>query len=162
MKTTADVRRGELQLTPRDIKMLTALETWGVLGIGQLVGLGLEGALAEPELVEGFFNKMDRDDYGLGVARSIHALESAGYIHGHAFLRQPKAFTLAARGFEELSDEPRERQSDVRYEVSEALIRHDLKLSAVGLSLTEIHRQPARREHPQIVWCGRGGRTSPP
>ncbi|MBI4061427.1 MAG: hypothetical protein HY403_08365 [Elusimicrobia bacterium] len=158
MKTTTDARRGELQLTPRDIKMLMALETWGVLGIGQLVGLGLEGTLAEAELVERFFNKMDRDDYELGVARRIHALESAGYIHGHAFLRQPKAFTLSARGFAELSDEPRERQADVRYEVSEALIRHDLKLSAVGLVLTEIHRQPARREHPQIVWVKSGGR----
>lgn len=157
-KTTTDVRRGELQLTPRDIKMLAALETWGVLGIGQLVGLGLAETLAEPELVERFFNKMERDDYELGVARRIHALESAGYIHGHAFLRQPKAFTLSARGFAELSDEPRERQSDVRYEVSEALIRHDLKLSAVGLVLTEIYHQPARREHPQIVWVRSGGR----
>lgn len=158
MKTATDVRRGEIQLTPRDLKMLSALETWGVLGIGQLVGLGLAENLGEAELVARFFNKMVRDDYKLGVAARIHALEAAGYIQGHFFLRQPKAFTVTLKGLEALSDEPETSHPDVRDGVSEALIKHDLKVSAVGLLLTQLLGLPARREHPKVVWTQSQGR----
>lgn len=151
MKTTAGVRRGEVQLTQRDLGMLSALETWGVLGIGQMFGLGLAQTLSESAKVERFFNKMERDDYKVGLASRLHSLEVAGYVQGHSFLRQPKAFTLTHKGREAISDEPVSR-SDVRDTVSEAMIRHDLKVSAVGLVLTQILGLPARREHPQIVW----------
>jgi len=151
-------RRTGLQLTRRDMEMLAALEVWGVLGIGQMIGLGLGETLSEADLVERFFNRMDRDDYGLGVATRLRSLEDSGFIQGHSFLRQPKAFTLTLKGFEALSDEPRQVRSEVRGEVSEALIKHDLKVSAVGLVLTKILGLPARREHPQIVWVQSGGR----
>ncbi len=138
--------------------MLAALEAWGVLGIGQMIGVGLAGGLDETALVERFFNRMDRDDYDLGVAARLRALEDSGYIQGHSFLRQPKAFTLSHKGFEALSEEPRQARSEVRGEVSEALIRHDLKVSAVGLVLAQILALPARREHPQVVWSASEGR----
>lgn len=152
-----DARRGELQLTNRDKKMLSALEVWGVLGIGQMVGLGLEQTLGEAELIERFFNRMDREDYKLGVAARLHALEASGYILGHSFQRQPKAFTLTLKGRSAISDEPRSH-SEVRDAVSEAMIRHDLKVSAVGLVLTQILGLPARREHPKAVWTHTNGR----
>ena len=138
--------------------MLSAMETWGVLGIGQLVGLGLAETLSEAELVERFFNKMERDDYKLGVASRIHALEAGGYIQGHFFLRQPKAFTLTQKGLEALSDEPETCHPDVRDAVSEALIKHELKVSAVGLLLTQLLGLSARREHPKAVWTHIHGR----
>jgi len=157
MRTAADARRGELQLTDRDVKMLSTLEVWGVLGIGQMVGLGLAETLGEAELIEWFFNKMDREDYKLGVAARLHALDAAGYIQGHSFLRQPKAFTLTLKGRASISDEPQSR-SEVRDVVSEAMIRHDLKVSAVGLVLTQLLGLPAHREHPQVVWTSTNGR----
>jgi len=157
MKTTTGVRRGEIQLTQRDLKMFAALETWGVLGIGQMFGLGLAQTLSESEKVERFFNKMERDDYKLWLAARLRALEVAGYVQGHSFLRQPKAFTLTHRGREAISDEPVSR-SEVRDTVSEAMIRHDLKVSGVGLVLTQILGLPARREHPQAVWTNTNGR----
>jgi hypothetical protein len=138
--------------------MLSALETWSVLGIGQLVGLGLAGTLGEGELVERFFNMMDRDDYELGIAKRIHALEAAGYIQGHFYLRQPKAFTLTQKGLEALSDEPETCHPTVRDAVSEALIKHELKVSAVGLLLTQLLGLPARREHPKVVMTHGQGR----
>ncbi len=138
--------------------MLSVMETWGVLGIGQLVGLGLAGALGETELVERFFNKMERDDYELGIGKRIHALEAAGYIQGHCFLPQPTAFTLTHKGRGAISDAPEASRTDVRDSVSEAMIRHDLKVSAVGLVLTQILGLPARREHPKAVWTSTNGR----
>jgi hypothetical protein len=132
--------------------MLSAMETWGVLGIGQLVGLGLAGTLSEADLVERFFNKMERDDYKLGVAARIHLLEEAGYIQGHSFLRQPKAFTVTQKGLKALSDEPESCRPNVRDVVSEALIKHDLKVSAVGLLLTQVLGLDACRQHPKAVW----------
>lgn len=138
--------------------MLSALETWGVLGIGQMFGLGLAQTLSEAELVERFFNKMERDDYELGLAKRLHSLEGAGYLQGHSFLRLPKAFTLTLKGRDAISDEPVSSRSDVRDSVSEAMIRHDLKVSAVGLVLTQLLGLPARREHPQIVWTSTNGR----
>lgn len=138
--------------------MLSALETWGVLGIGQMFGLGLAQALGEAEMVERFFNKMERDDYELGLAKRLHALEASGYLRGHSFLRLRKAFTLTLKGLGALSDEPVSSHKEVRDSVSEALIRHDLKVSAVGLVLTQVLGLPARREHPQIVWTSTNGR----
>lgn len=158
MKTTADIRRGEIQLTARDLKMLAALEKWIVLGIGQMVGLGLEPTLGQAELIERFFNKMGRDDYELGVAKRIHALEAQGYINGHSFLRQAKSYTLTERGYNALRDEPGERRPEIRDFVSEAMIRHELKVSAVGLVLTEVLGLSAVRQHPKAVWTHAGGR----
>lgn len=158
MKTTAEIRRGEIQLTARDLKMLAALEKWIVLGIGQMVGLGLEPTLEKAELIERFFNKMERDDYELGVAKRIHALESQGYINGHSFLRQPKAYTLTERGYNALRDEPAERRPEIRDFVSEAMIKHELKVSAVGLVLTELLGLSTARQHPKAVWTHTGGR----
>lgn len=158
MKTTAEIRRGEIQLTARDLKMLAALEKWIVLGVGQLVGLGLEPSLGQAELIERFFNKMERDDYELGIAKRIHTLESQGYINGHSFLRQPKAYTLTERGYNALRDEPAERRPEIRDFVSEAMIKHELKVSAVGLLLTELLGLSAARQHPKAVWTHAGGR----
>lgn len=158
MKTAADIRRGEIQLTARDFKMLAALEKWIVLGIGQLVGLGLCETLGEVELIERFFNKMEREDYKLGVFNRVHALEAQGYINGHLFLRQPKAYTLTERGYNVLRDEPVENRPEIRDFVSEALIRHELKVSGVGLLLTEVLGLPAERQHPKAVWTHTGGR----
>jgi hypothetical protein len=109
-------------------------------------------------VIERFFNGMARDDYKLGIVNRIHALEVACYIQGHSFLRQPKAFTLSSLGVEALSEEPKTRRPEVRDAVSEALIRHDLKVAAVGLVLTKLLGLPAWREHPQIVWAQSGGR----
>ncbi len=138
--------------------MLAALETWGVMGIGQMFGLGLAQTLSEAETVERFFNKMERDDYKLGLAARLHALEAAGYLQGHQFQRQPKAYTLTYKGRAAISDEPVSARSEPRNSVSEAMIRHDLKVSAVGLVLTQILGLPARREHPQVVWTSTNGR----
>ncbi len=157
-KTVTTERRKGIQLGPRDMKMLSALETWSVLGIGQMIGLGLGSALDEALLVERFFNTMDRNDYMLWVAKRIHALEVAGYIQGHSFLRQPKAYTLTHKGLAAISDEPVTTGSDPRNFVSEALIRHDLRVSAVGLVFTEILGLPARREHPKVIWTTSNGR----
>lgn len=157
MKTLADVRRGHIQLTRRDLKVLAALEKWGVLGIGQAVGVASEGA-DEAARVERFFNKMERDEYVLGAPKRLLALEQHGFIQGHSFFRQPKAFTLTERGFNALRDEPQEFRPEVRDFVSEALICHELKVSAVGLVLTELLGLPAFRQRPQAVWAHAGGR----
>lgn len=158
MKTMADVRRGELRLTGRDLKVLTALEKWGVLGIGQAVGLDDEATPKGAARMERFFNVMERPDYKLWMPRRLHALEEEGYIRGHFFLRQPKAFTLTERGFNAMREERQEQRPEIRYFVSEAVIRHELKVTAVGLALTELLGLPAARQHPKAVWTHTGGR----
>jgi len=158
IKTLADVRRGEIRLTRRDLKVLAALEKWGVLGIGQAVGLDCEGTPSKTTQVERFFNHMERADYKLGMPRRLHVLEEHGYIRGHFFLRQPKAFTLTERGFNALRDERQEYRPEVRDFVSEAIIRHELKVTGVGLVFAEVLGLAARRQHPQAVWAHAGGR----
>ncbi len=152
------VRRGKIRLTMRDLRILAALEKWGVLGIGQMIGLGAEGTLSEMERIGRFFNKMGRDDYELGVPRRLHVLEEHGYIQGHFFLRQPKAFTLTERGFNALREERQEYRPEIRDFVSEAIIRHELQVTGVGLVLVEVLGLTARRQYPQSVWAHAGGR----
>ena len=158
IKTLADVRRGEIRLTRRDLKVLATLEKWGVLGIGQAVGLDCEGTPSKTTQIERFFNHMERADYKLGMPRRLHLLEEQGYIQGHFFLRQPKAFTLTERGFNALRDERQEYRPEVRDFVSEAIIRHELKVTGVGLVLAEVLGLAVRRQHPQAVWVHTGGR----
>jgi hypothetical protein len=134
------------------------METWGVLGIGQMMGLGMTETLNETGQVERFFNTMDRTDYMISVAKRVHMLEVGGFIQGHSFMRQPKAFTLTHKGRAAICDEPESARSDPRNFVSEALIKHDLTVSAVGLVLTQILGLAARREHPQAVWTNSNGR----
>ena len=128
-----------------------------MLGIGQILVLGA-AELSGIERVERFFNKMEREDYVLWVPRRLHALETQGYIRGHFFLRQPKAFTLTERGFNALREERQEYRPEVRDFVSEAIIRHELKVTGVGLVLAEVLGLSARRQYPQATWAHAGGR----
>ncbi len=157
-ETLMDVRRGVIRLTRRDLKVLAILEKWGVLGIGQAVGLDCEARPSKTTQIERFFNHMERADYKLGMPRRLHVLEEHGYIQGHFFLRQPKAFTLTERGFNALRQERQEYRPEIRDFVSEAIIRHELQVTGVGLILAEVLRLAARRQYPQSVWAHAGGR----
>lgn len=147
---TIPAKRSGLQLTPRDMKLLFNLESWRVLGLGQLVGLGMSDRLIRAELVERFFNKIAREDYDLGVPKRLVALEAAGFIKAHYFQRQPKAYTLTFRGITAVKGGP--RHGAERDYVSEAIIDHELTVGAVGLVLNEILGLTASRETAKAIW----------
>ena len=149
MRTPATQQTG-LQLTPRDKKLLFNLDAWRVLGLGQLVALGMSDQLVRSELVDRFFNKIDREDYWHGVQKRIAALEAAGFIKAHYFHRQPKAYTLTFRGLTALRGGPSHREG--RSFVSAAIIDHELAVAGVGLVLNEILGVPAARETAKAIW----------
>ncbi len=151
----------EIPQTPRDLKVLAALEIWGVLGIGQLHGLAsAEGSAEEKSRL--FFNETERSNYSTRLFKRLRKLEAAFYISGHFFLNHPKLFTLAERGHDLLKRRGLARMPGYRDSIDEALVDHELTVNAVGLVMSELLGLTIRTERERFKWLGRGGRGPSP
>jgi len=151
----------EIPQTPRDLKVLSALEIWGVLGIGQLHGLASSEAPAEDK-VRLFFNETERSCYATRLSKRLRKLESASYIRGHFFINHPKLFTLAERGHELLKRRGAARLPGYRDSIDESLVDHELTASAAGLVMSELLGLTVRTERERFQWNSRGGRGPAP
>ncbi|MDE2490208.1 MAG: hypothetical protein KGM24_05135 [Elusimicrobia bacterium] len=143
------------------MKILAALEVWGVLGVGQLHGLAAEDAPAA-ERTDLFFNEMDRRLYWTRLFKRLVRLESQGCIRGHVFVNHRKAYTLAARGHELLHRGGLARLAGYRDSIEESLLDHELTAAAAGLVMTELLGLDVRSERERFQWTGRGGRARAP
>lgn len=151
----------EIPQTPRDLKVLSALEIWGVLGIGQLHGLASLEVPAE-EKVRLFFNETERSSYATRLSKRLRKLETAGYIRGHFFINHPKLFTLAERGHELLKRRGAARLPGYRDAIDESLVDHELTVNAAGLVMSELLGLTVRTERERFQWNSHGGRSPAP
>lgn len=150
-----------IPLTPRDWKVLSALEIWGVLGMGQLHGLAAETA-SDEERTRLFFNAMGREVYISRFFKRLCKLEGAGLIRGHFFINHHKLFTLAEKGHEFLKRRGLARMPGYRDSIEESLVDHELTVSATGLVTSELLGLTVRTERERFQWLGRGGRGPSP
>lgn len=152
----------KLVLTPRDLRVLSHLEKWGILGLGQLYGTVVETGAGAQARVARFFNETSRRDYGRWFTQRLTALCGLGYLKEHYYVNHPKMFTLAERGHAELEGRSLSILKRFRDSLSEELLSHELTVAAVGLVLTELHGLRVRTERERYVWTGpRGGGRSP-
>lgn len=152
----------KLVLTPRDMKALSHLEKWGILGLGQLYGIVVETEAETPARVARFFNETSRRDYGRWFTQRLSALCRRTFIKEHFYVNHPKMFTLAERGHAELKGRSLSIMKRWRDSVTEELLSHELHVAAVGLVLTELYDFRVRTERERYVWSGRGGRSPAP
>ena len=150
----------ELHLGSRDWKIFSALEKWGVLGVGQLNGLGLDGN--ETERVRFMFNDWLRTDSTTRISKRLRQLEEAAYIRGHFYLHHPKLHTLSEKGYRLLKTHGRSRMPGYRDSIEESLVPHELTVNAVGLVMSELLGLEVTTERERFVWSGRGGRSPAP
>lgn len=151
----------KIKLIERDLKVLKALEKWGVLGLGQLHGL-LEENGYFGERVRHFFNETARRDYWCGFGKRLSSLAQHGYVQAHYFAAYHKLFTLAERGHASLKLSRSARFPGYRKSISLGQADHEITVNGVGLFLTELLGFDVRTERERYVWSGRGGWSPAP
>jgi len=162
MRTDLEIFNPELGLTQRDYRILSALEKWGVLGLGQLLGLTVEVDRDAGWRTERFFNLTTRPDYDRGLAKRLLTLTRRGLIVQRFFLNRPKLFMLAEKGWAALDGKGKALLPGYRTRVSDELLEHELAVAAVGLTAIELLGLRVRTERERYVWAGNGGRRPAP
>ncbi|MBI2787309.1 MAG: hypothetical protein HYX59_01380 [Elusimicrobia bacterium] len=158
----ADGKTKDIPLTPRDLKVLTALETWGVLGLGQLHGIVAGKGVSAAEKTRLFFDETDRRDYWRWFSKRLTVLVQSSYIKAHFFINHPKMFTLAEKGHELLKRRGLARMPGYRDSIDESLVEHELTVGAAGLVMTELLGLTVRTERERFLWSDHGGRGPAP
>jgi len=151
-----------LKLTQRELKVLTGLEKWGIMGLGQIYGLAVETDVDIENRVERFFNVTQRRDYGRWFTKRLSGLCELGLIEEHFFLNYRKVFTLTEAGHKKLQSLGLSSLMTLRSAVSEDYLNHELMVGAVGLVLQEIHGLTVRTERERDKSYRLGGRGPAP
>ncbi|MFH1724225.1 MAG: hypothetical protein ABII00_06340 [Elusimicrobiota bacterium] len=123
-----------LQLTARDLAALSALELWGVLGLGQLQAWAYWRGGTLEERVRLFFEEIRRDDYERYGYKRLLRLERGGFVRPHICPGFKKLYLLSAGGHEELRARARARFPEHLAEVSPYKVRHTLAVAGVWMS----------------------------
>ena len=128
----------------REYDLLSALEFWGVLGLGQLEALVFRKRepIPEEERVALFFNEYPRSLYDHYGYKRLLKLEKASYIRAHSssYIAQPpqKVYRLTQRGQKVLIDAIRSSQTTLRRLWPPKAIFKTLQINAVGLVIREM------------------------
>lgn len=152
----------DLEFTERDWKLLRGLEKWGVLGLGQALGLGLFKEVSDEERVRLFFNETTRREYGLWYAKRVRLMARRGFVLAHSMVNERVIYTLSETGFECMKSRGRNTMPGFRDEIAPLFVDHELKVAAVGLVLSELFGLNVRVERERYIWRGRGGWSPAP
>lgn len=142
-----------MELTKRDVRILEALEKWGVMGLGQVDGFLFRTWLPEAERMRLFFNDLKREDHWSGAYKRLRTLVNAGLIRTFRPTNYWQVYMLTGRGHEQLRTHQRARFPHPISGVGEAYLRHELTVCGVGLVLTELLGmtvQPARQTWEEL------------
>lgn len=127
-----------IQLTKRNLEILSVLEKWGIMGLGQLDGVIFHRELNQRKRLELFFKSVEREDYFGTAYKGITRLVKGGYVREHGYINLKKVYTLTGFGHAELRKNEINKLPSNCGEVAETMVRHELLVSAVGLVLSEI------------------------
>lgn len=152
------IRKGSLRLQSMDLKWLSAMEVYGILGLGQMVGMALGRGAPRDGLMRLLFNRTVKKDHWRGRSRRVLRLAQAGYVAPHRFPGRSAVFTLTEKGHEALKQSGLARLPGFRRRISEAMVEHESKVAGVGLVLSEILGLEVLPARERIEWKGRGGR----
>lgn len=149
-----------LSLQPTDWKWLTALEIYGVFGLGQLVGLGLIKTYDPTNLVRLFFNGIKRHEHWLRRAKRVRKLVESGYLQVQRFPHRLLFFTLTEKAHKTLQEAGLARLPGFRHRISESMVNHETLVAGVGLVLSELMGLEVLTARERVEWKGRGGRPA--
>lgn len=150
-------KRITVYMKQRDWKLLSSLERWGVLGIGQLHGVALRDSLGSEDLARLFFNETRRREYSTRVSKRLRQLCRSGLMQAHSYDSYPQLFTLAKRGHHSLRQRGLARFLGYRKSISLPQAEHEITVNGVGLLLSESLGFDVRTERERYAWSGRGG-----
>ena len=147
-------------LTEGNLKILSALEKWGILGLGQVDGLMFHKELNKEKRMELFFNSVTREDYSGTAYKGMDRLKKAGCVRGHSYTNLPTVYTLTSMGHGVLRKNQLSKLTTFCGEVAETLVRHELTVSAAGLVMTELLGLRVWTEMERYLMSSVGNRTA--
>lgn len=130
-------RRDGIELSADDYKMLSAIEVWGLLTLGQIIGLRLPVGAPEQEKTRLFFNEMDPKDYNRWGRFRANELREAGYIRQVSYGNSPSVFLLTLKGRAALEAKGLRKLKKMRWNISHTKLDHEVAVASVGLVLKE-------------------------
>lgn len=147
-----------MELTKRDLKILAAIEKWGVMGLGQIDGVFFRTELPEPERIRLFFNDLRREDHWGGAYKRLSALAGAGLVRTWRPTNYWQVYLLTGRGHEQLKRHQLAVFNHPSRGLGEAYLRHEIAVCGVGLTLAELlglKVETARRTWDDLYRRGR-------
>ena len=126
-----------MNLTKNSIKVLLALEKWGILSLGQVDGMLCGMKVDSKKRIELFFNSKPRNGYRGGTYKAMSRWETECWVQPRVYTNLPRLYTLTQVGHEVLWKDNKNKKYSF-YETAEILVRHELTVSAVGLVLSEM------------------------
>lgn len=133
--------RTKLSIGERDLRILSAVERWGILGVGQLNNLALEAEEEGEEKARLIFNETEKRDYWTRLYKRVEQLRQAGYLQAQ---HQPKVYLLTEKGHEHLKEKGAARLRFFRNGISPHLVDHELLVAAAGMLIEEFLGYKAR------------------
>jgi len=122
-----------IHLKKRDFEILSALELWGVLGLGQVEGAFFRWAADRLQRARLLFNEGYRHK---GIAyRRLHKLERSGYIRIHRFVGHGQVYGLSEKGHRTLKQHGISRLPGYLKWVSPFTLPHRIAVAGAGLFL---------------------------
>lgn len=146
----------------RRFQVLCALETWGILGLGQLKGLLFGRRMNSQKLVRFFFNQTSKNHYRGYTYKVVRRLERRGYVKAHGYADSARLYTLTGEGHRFLKKTGRATLPVHLDHLAPSAVRHELHVNGVGLILTELLGLRVRTERDRYLWSTRIGRGSAP
>ena len=145
-------------VTERNLEILSALEKWGVMELGQLDGMLFHKGLEARERLDLFFKTMQRKDYDGAAYKAMARLEKGGYVREYRYTNLKKVYTLSSLGHGELRERDKNKFAVYRDEVVETLVKHELLVSGIGLVMSELLGLRVSTEFErQVLSRGHGG-----
>lgn len=127
-----------MKMTKGRVRILSVLEKWGILGLGQMDGILSEGQMERMERMNLFFNSKPRDGYRGMTYKAVSRVEDLGLVKAHSYTNLALVYTLTAKGHGALRKEGLNKLPSYCPEVAETLVRHELTVSATGLVMAEV------------------------
>lgn len=138
------------QLRPRDYDILSALELWGILGLGQVQGFFFYAGQDRSRQASLLFNEGYRHK---GCAyRRLRKLELAGLLKVHRQVGYAQVYGLRERGYRLLKQRGRACLPSFLRGVSSFTLNHRIMVAAVGLLSKTFLKKSVRTERQ--VWFG--------
>lgn len=147
-----------MELTKRDLKILAAIEKWGVMGLGQIDGVFFRTELPEQEQIRLFFNDLRREDHWGGAYKRMSALAGAGLIRTWRPTNFWQVYLLTSLGHERLKQNQLAVFSHQIRGVGEAYLRHEIAVCGVGLTMSQllgVKVETARRNWDSLYRSGK-------
>lgn len=155
-KVNRDGKELEVEVGERTFNILRVLEKWGVLGLAQVKGLLFGEGLSEIERMRFFFNWKFKEEYTGACYKAMKVLEELGLIETQHYVNMPWLFYLTMEGQAVLRRAGFQQLGEIRRPLLDSLVKHEVLVTGIGLTLTELLRLDVSTEFERQV-LSRGG-----